>query len=98
MVNFNTYLMLYSNAVRAVLSPTGLSLEEVREYERAMQEKTNSKVKSSQNNTGGVGAPDLHCTEIPQRIGRGWRGRRGVGERRENTAGYESCGGRERWR
>ncbi|XP_067457399.1 cytoplasmic phosphatidylinositol transfer protein 1b [Thunnus thynnus] len=30
----------------------GLSLEEVREYERAMQEKTNSKVKSSQNNTG----------------------------------------------
>ncbi|XP_023282207.1 cytoplasmic phosphatidylinositol transfer protein 1-like [Seriola lalandi dorsalis] len=27
----------------------GLSLEEVREYERAMQEKTNSKVKSSQN-------------------------------------------------
>ncbi|XP_039972575.1 cytoplasmic phosphatidylinositol transfer protein 1b isoform X2 [Xiphias gladius] len=30
----------------------GLSLEEVREYELAMQEKTNSKVKSSQNNTG----------------------------------------------
>ncbi|XP_069551876.1 cytoplasmic phosphatidylinositol transfer protein 1b isoform X1 [Brachyistius frenatus] len=30
----------------------GLSLEEVREYERAMQEKTNSKVKSSQNDTG----------------------------------------------
>ncbi|XP_030249503.1 cytoplasmic phosphatidylinositol transfer protein 1b isoform X1 [Sparus aurata] len=30
----------------------GLSLEEVREYEQAMQEKTNSKVKSSQNSTG----------------------------------------------
>ncbi|CAN9513674.1 unnamed protein product [Ophioblennius macclurei] len=30
----------------------GLSLEEVREYEQVMQEKTNSKVKSSQNNTG----------------------------------------------
>ncbi|XP_034467968.1 cytoplasmic phosphatidylinositol transfer protein 1b [Hippoglossus hippoglossus] len=30
----------------------GLSLEEVREYEQMMQEKTNSKVKSSQNSTG----------------------------------------------
>uniref|UniRef100_A0A8D3ANA4 Phosphatidylinositol transfer protein cytoplasmic 1b n=1 Tax=Scophthalmus maximus TaxID=52904 RepID=A0A8D3ANA4_SCOMX len=30
----------------------GLSLEEVREYELAMQEQTNSKVKSSKNNTG----------------------------------------------
>ncbi|XP_029359965.1 cytoplasmic phosphatidylinositol transfer protein 1b isoform X2 [Echeneis naucrates] len=30
----------------------GLSLEEVREYEKAMQERTNSKVKSSQNNSG----------------------------------------------
>ncbi|KAF7666826.1 hypothetical protein LDENG_00089490 [Lucifuga dentata] len=30
----------------------GMSLEEVREYERAMQEKTNGKVKSSQSNTG----------------------------------------------
>lgn len=30
----------------------GMSLEEVREYEQTMQEKTNSKVKSSQNNTG----------------------------------------------
>ncbi|XP_041844950.1 cytoplasmic phosphatidylinositol transfer protein 1b [Melanotaenia boesemani] len=30
----------------------GLSLEEVREYEQAMQEKTNSKVKSSQSNAG----------------------------------------------
>lgn len=39
--------------------PIGLSLEEVREYEQAMQEKTNSKVKSSQNNTGEVAAPDL---------------------------------------
>lgn len=29
--------------------PAGLSLEEVREYERTMQEKTNCKVKSSQN-------------------------------------------------
>lgn len=48
--------------------PTGLSLDEVREYERKMQETTNSKVKSSQN-TGEVGAPDLHCTEIPQRMG-----------------------------
>ncbi|KAM9852505.1 cytoplasmic phosphatidylinositol transfer protein 1b isoform 3-T3 [Aulostomus maculatus] len=34
----------------------GLSLEEVREYELAMQEKTNSKVKSSQNNTGTASA------------------------------------------
>lgn len=49
--------------------PTGLSLEEVREYEQAMQEKTNSKVKSSQNSTGEVATPDLHCTEIPQRTG-----------------------------
>ncbi|TKS82169.1 Cytoplasmic phosphatidylinositol transfer protein 1 [Collichthys lucidus] len=32
----------------------GLSLEEVRKYEQAMQEKTNSKVKSSQNNTATV--------------------------------------------
>ncbi|XP_014914659.1 cytoplasmic phosphatidylinositol transfer protein 1b [Poecilia latipinna] len=30
----------------------GLSLEEVREYEKTMQEKTNSKVKSNQNNSG----------------------------------------------
>ncbi|XP_078143379.1 cytoplasmic phosphatidylinositol transfer protein 1b [Centroberyx gerrardi] len=30
----------------------GMSLEEVREYERELQEKTNSKVKSSQSNTG----------------------------------------------
>lgn len=30
-------------------APAGLSMEEVREYERAMQEKTNCKVKSSQN-------------------------------------------------
>lgn len=29
--------------------PAGLSMEEVREYERTMQEKTNCKVKSSQN-------------------------------------------------
>lgn len=28
--------------------PAGLSMEEVREYERTMQEKTNCKVKSSQ--------------------------------------------------
>ncbi|KAK2844690.1 hypothetical protein Q5P01_011349 [Channa striata] len=32
----------------------GLSLEEVREYEQTMQEKTNNKVKSSLNNTGQV--------------------------------------------
>lgn len=30
-------------------APAGLSMEEVREYERSMQEKTNCKVKSSQN-------------------------------------------------
>lgn len=30
-------------------APAGLSMEEVREYERTMQEKTNCKVKSSQN-------------------------------------------------
>ncbi|KAM9724491.1 cytoplasmic phosphatidylinositol transfer protein 1b [Menidia menidia] len=35
----------------------GLSLDEVREYEQIMQEKTNSKVKSSQNNPGPAGAP-----------------------------------------
>lgn len=52
-----------------------MSLEEVREYEQTMQEKTNSKVKSSQNNTGEVAAPDPHCTEIPQREGSGDRGR-----------------------
>ncbi|XP_072250199.1 cytoplasmic phosphatidylinositol transfer protein 1b [Leuresthes tenuis] len=34
----------------------GLNLEEVREYEHTMQEKTNSKVKSSQSNTGPPGA------------------------------------------
>lgn len=57
-------------------------MEEVRDYERAMQEKTNSKVKSSQNNTGGVGAPDLHCIEIPQRMGGGMEeGKWGRGER-----------------
>lgn len=44
-------------------------MEEVREYEQAMQEKTNSKVKSNQNSTGEVATPDLHCTEIPQRTG-----------------------------
>lgn len=42
-------------------------MEEVREYERTMQEKTNSKVKCSQNSTGEFSASDLHCTEIPQR-------------------------------
>ncbi|XP_060906322.1 cytoplasmic phosphatidylinositol transfer protein 1b [Labrus mixtus] len=35
----------------------GLSLEEVREFEKAMQEKTNCKVKSSQNNAGPAAAP-----------------------------------------
>lgn len=39
--------------------PAGLSLEEVREYEQEMQEKTNDKVKASQNGTGEGGAPDL---------------------------------------
>lgn len=48
--------------------PAGLSLEEVREYEKTMQEKTNSKVKSNQNNSGEVASPDLHSTEIPPRI------------------------------
>lgn len=62
--------------------PTGLSLEEVREYEQAMHEKTNSKVKSSQNNTGEVASPDLHCTEIPQRTREGDR-RGSEGEERE---------------
>ncbi|XP_015254234.1 cytoplasmic phosphatidylinositol transfer protein 1b [Cyprinodon tularosa] len=33
----------------------GLSLEEVREYEKAMQEKTNTKVKSNENNSGPQG-------------------------------------------
>uniref|UniRef100_A0A3B5MZH9 Phosphatidylinositol transfer protein cytoplasmic 1b n=1 Tax=Xiphophorus couchianus TaxID=32473 RepID=A0A3B5MZH9_9TELE len=46
----------------------GLSLEEVREYEKTMQEKTNSKVKSNQNNSGEVASPVLHSTEIPPRI------------------------------
>lgn len=41
-------------------------MEEVREYERTMQERTNSKVKSSQNNTGKVAATDLYYTKIPQ--------------------------------
>lgn len=41
--------------------PTGLSLEEVREYERKMQEETNCKVKSSQNSTGEAATPDLFC-------------------------------------
>uniref|UniRef100_A0A3B3Y3L9 Phosphatidylinositol transfer protein N-terminal domain-containing protein n=1 Tax=Poecilia mexicana TaxID=48701 RepID=A0A3B3Y3L9_9TELE len=45
----------------------GLSLEEVREYEKTMQEKTNSKVKSNQNNSGEVASPDLHSTETPPR-------------------------------
>ncbi|XP_015805851.1 cytoplasmic phosphatidylinositol transfer protein 1b isoform X1 [Nothobranchius furzeri] len=35
----------------------GLSLEEVRKYEKAMQETTNSKVKCSQNNSDSQGAP-----------------------------------------
>ncbi|KAM9310303.1 cytoplasmic phosphatidylinositol transfer protein 1b isoform 2-T2 [Pholidichthys leucotaenia] len=35
----------------------GMSLEEVRDYERTMQEKTNSKVRTSQNNTGPQAAP-----------------------------------------
>ncbi|XP_028985046.1 cytoplasmic phosphatidylinositol transfer protein 1b isoform X2 [Betta splendens] len=35
----------------------GLSLEEVREYEQTMQEKTNSKVKASQNSAGLLAAP-----------------------------------------
>uniref|UniRef100_A0A3Q2GBI1 Phosphatidylinositol transfer protein cytoplasmic 1b n=1 Tax=Cyprinodon variegatus TaxID=28743 RepID=A0A3Q2GBI1_CYPVA len=48
----------------------GLSLEEVREYEKAMQEKTNTKVKSNENNSGDVAAPDLHSTEIPLRTDR----------------------------
>lgn len=65
--------------------PTGLSLEEVRKYEQAMQEKTNSKVKSSQNNTGELATPDLYCTEIPQWMGGetdgGRKGGGGGGER-----------------
>lgn len=49
----------------------------MREYELAMQEQTNSKVKSSKNNTGEIAAPLLHCTEIPQRIQGRQRGDRG---------------------
>uniref|UniRef100_A0A672HUR2 Phosphatidylinositol transfer protein cytoplasmic 1b n=1 Tax=Salarias fasciatus TaxID=181472 RepID=A0A672HUR2_SALFA len=66
----------------------GSKTKEVREYEQVMQEKTNSKVKSSQNNTGEVTAPDPHYTEIPQRRGGGGGGtaRR---KHRDNTAG---CG------
>lgn len=41
--------------------PTGLSLEEVREYERKKQEETNCKVKSSQNSRGEAATPDLFC-------------------------------------
>lgn len=52
-------------------------MEEVREYEWTMQEKTNSKVKSSLNNTGKVAATDLYYTEIPQ------EGKRRGGERTE---------------
>lgn len=58
--------------------PTGLTIEEVRKYEQMMQEKTNSKVKSNQNNTGEVAALDLYCTEIPQ-------------EGRGNKAGETTC-------
>lgn len=45
----------------------GLSLEEVREYEKTMQEKTNTKIKSNQNNAGEIAAPNLHSIEIPLR-------------------------------
>lgn len=45
--------------MRSLLFPTGLSLEEVREYEQMMQEKTNSKLKCSQNSAGEVVASDL---------------------------------------
>lgn len=92
-VKYNTYFILCSDAMYACVYfafPTGLSLEEVREYERTMQEKTNSKVKSNQNNTGNVAAPDLYCTEIPQEGG-GGEGMGGKekqrGERRDDTAG-----------
>lgn len=49
-----------TNACMCSLAPpAGLSLEEVREYEQEMQEKTNDKVKCSHNGTGEVGASDL---------------------------------------
>uniref|UniRef100_A0A8C3AQS7 Phosphatidylinositol transfer protein cytoplasmic 1b n=1 Tax=Cyclopterus lumpus TaxID=8103 RepID=A0A8C3AQS7_CYCLU len=67
-------------------------IEEVREYEQAMQEKTNNKVKSSQN-TGEAAAPDLHCPEIPQRM----EGRqKGVKESRKNIAWCDTGEDRER--
>lgn len=47
---------------------SGLSLEEVRRYEQTMQEKTNTKVKSS-HNTGEGAASHLHCNEIAQGMG-----------------------------
>lgn len=62
-------LMLSARVCLYSAFPTGLSLEDVREYEKNMQEKTNSKVKSTQIDAGEVAAPDLHCTEMPQRIG-----------------------------
>lgn len=69
------------------LVPTGLTLEEVRDYELKMQEKTNSKVKSSQNNAG-----EVDGTEIPQRRwGAGWSG--GLG-----AAGCQRRDGEGSWR
>lgn len=77
--------------------PTGLSLEEVRDYEEKMQEKTNSKVKSTQTDAGKTAAPDPHCTEILQRIGgeiaqlHGWA----VQAKVERGGRGEGCGGNE---
>lgn len=72
-------------------------MEEVREYESTMQEKTNSKVISSQNDTGEAGAPDLHCTEIRWRMGAemdGGGGRVGVEERDVRALKVEGDGRR----
>ena len=69
-------------------------MDEVREYEQTMQEKTNSKVKSNPCNTGEVTAPDYTV----QKYSRAWEGRQqgGLKERRENTAGCETSEGSER--
>ena len=44
-------------------------MEEVRKYEQTMQERTNSKVKSSNNTTGEGAAPNLHWNGIAKGMG-----------------------------
>lgn len=62
-----TYSLINEPNCASALSsaaPAGLSMEEVREYERTMQDKTNCKVKSSQNAGEAEGLSHSGVTQV----------------------------------